>query len=126
VPSVVGMTLAEARDRLAQQPLTTTVVYKWARPLQRTDVVLGQYPRRGRLSSFDDVTLVLAKPRHGLVPDVKGRTLAQARLTLGRRKMHGEVERFGKGPPGEVVSQSPPPGVAARPGLTVKLVVARG
>jgi penicillin-binding protein 1A len=126
VPSVVGMTLAEARDRLAQQPLTATVVYKPAAPRQRTDIVLGQIPRRGRLSSFDDVTLVLAKPLHGTVPNVKGRTLAQARIALDKRKLRGEIARFGDGPPGLVVSQSPPAGVAATPGLTVKLVVARG
>jgi penicillin-binding protein 1A len=126
VPKVVGMTLAEARDRLAQQPLTPIVVYKPAEPRQRTDIVIDQIPRSGRLSSFDEVTLVLAKPLYGLVPDVEGRTLAQARRTLDRRKLRGEVTRFADGPPGQVVSQLPPPGVAAAPGLTVKLVVARG
>jgi penicillin-binding protein 1A len=126
VPTVVGMTLGEARDRLAEQPLETTVVYKWARPLQRTNVVLDQDPRRGRLSSFDEVTLVLGKPRYGLIPDVRGTVLARARRTLGKRRLQSEVVRFSEGPPGQVVSQSPPPGVAAARGMTVKLVVARG
>jgi membrane peptidoglycan carboxypeptidase len=126
VPRVIDMTLGEARDRLAQQPLTAKVVYKWARPLQRTDVVLDQEPRRGRLSSFDEVTLVLGKPRHGLIPDVHGITLGQARRLLSTRKLRGTVSRFGDGPPGRVLSQSPPPGVAAAPGMTVRLVVARG
>ena len=126
VPSVVGMTLGEARDRLALQPLTAKVVYKPAEARQRTDVVLGQFPRRGRLSSFEEVTLVLAKPIHGLVPDVQGDTLVEARRTLSSRKLRGEVARFGAGPPGQVVSQTPPPGVAAVPGMTVRLVVARG
>ena len=126
VPSVVELTLGEARDRLAQQPLTAKVVYKWARPLQRTDVVLDQEPRKGRLSSFDAVTLVLGKPRHGVIPDVHGRTLAEARRVLRKRKLRAQVTRFTEGPPGKVLSQSPPPGVAAAPGLTVKLVVARG
>jgi membrane peptidoglycan carboxypeptidase len=126
VPSVVGMTVGEARDRLAQQPLTPTIIYKPAEPLQRTDVVLGQIPRRGRLSSFDEVTLVLAKPLHGLIPDVQGATLARARQTLNRGQLRVRVTGFGSGPSGRVLSQSPPPGVAAAPGLTVKLVVARG
>jgi membrane peptidoglycan carboxypeptidase len=70
VPSVVGMTLAEARARLARQPLTPTVVYKPAERLDRTDVVLSQDPPKGRrLSSFDEVTLVFAKPAGRLVPD---------------------------------------------------------
>jgi penicillin-binding protein 1A len=125
VPAVVGMTLAEARDRLALQPLRFTIVYKPAKPLQPTNVVLGQIPRRGHLSSYDEVTLVLAKAMHGTVPNVEGATLAQARRKLDRRKLRGEVTRFSEGPPGRVVSQSPRPGLAAAPGMTVKLVVAR-
>jgi penicillin-binding protein 1A len=126
VPSVVGMTIAEARDRLVQQPLTPTIVYKPAKPLQRTDVVLGQIPRSGRLSSFDEVTLVLAKPMHGLVPNLEGATLAQARRKLGRRKLRAKITRYSDGPAGRIISQSPRPGVAATPGMTIKLVVARG
>jgi penicillin-binding protein 1A len=126
VPTVVGMTLGEARDRLAEQPLESTVVYKWARPLQRTNVVVDQDPRRGRLSSFDEVTLVLGKPRYGLVPDVRGTALAKARRMLGKRRLRSEVVRYSEGPPGQVVSQSPRPGVAAARRMTVKLVVARG
>jgi membrane peptidoglycan carboxypeptidase len=111
VPRVIDMTVGEARDRLAQQPLTAKVIYKWARPLQRTDVVLEQDPPSGdRLSSFSAVTLVLGKARHGLVPDVHGVTLGQARRVLATRKLRGTVTRFSEGPPGRVLSQSPPPG----------------
>ncbi len=68
VPRVVGSTLAEARDRLALQPLEYDVVYKPARKGQRLDVVLGQLPRKGTLSAYDKVILIMAKPRHGVVP----------------------------------------------------------
>ena len=52
------------------QPLTPQLVYKPAKAGQRIDVVLRQFPRAGTLSSFDRVTLVLAKPLHGLVPRI--------------------------------------------------------
>jgi len=40
IPRVVGMSLTRARQRLALQPLSTTIVYKPARPKQRIDLVL--------------------------------------------------------------------------------------
>jgi penicillin-binding protein 1A len=72
IPRVVGMTLARARLRLAGQPLSANLVYKPAVAKQRVDLVLDQFPRRGRASSWDTVTLVLAKPLHGVVPTVVG------------------------------------------------------
>jgi penicillin-binding protein 1A len=125
VPRVIGQTLSAAKARLALQPLTPTVVYKPARPRQRVDIVISQFPAKGRLSSFDTVTLVFAKAVHGLVPNVEGNSLAQARRRLRQRRLTGLVTGFTSGPSGQVVSQSPPGGVAAAPGMTVKLLVAR-
>ena len=125
VPRVVGQTLSQATARLALQPLTPTVVYKPALPRQRVDIVLSQFPAKGRLSSFDTVRLVLAKAVHGLVPNVEGSSLEQARRRLRTRKLSGVVTSFSSGPAGEILSQSPSSGVAAAPGMTVKLVVGR-
>jgi penicillin-binding protein 1A len=125
VPRVVGQSLRAAKERLALQPLTPEVIYKWARPRQRVDVVLGQFPAKGTLSSFDTVKLVLGRARHGLVPNVEGSSLAQAQEKLRKRKLRAEVARPSDGATGEVVSQSPPSGVAAAPGMTVRLVVRR-
>jgi penicillin-binding protein 1A len=125
VPDVVGWKLANARVRLEAQPLTPQLIYKPARPGQRVDIVLRQFPRTGRLSSFDKVTIVLAKPQHGVVPRIVGLTLRQARTKLRRLKLQPAV-RFGSGKPGRVVSQEPLSGVAAAPGMRVQLVVARG
>ncbi len=79
VPNVVGTTYDVARARLAAQPLTPLVVYKPASPEQPLGVVVKQIPRGGRLSSFDKVTIVFAKPLHGVVPNVVGLRLPQAR-----------------------------------------------
>jgi penicillin-binding protein 1A len=123
VPRVVGWKLHDAETRLQAQPLTPQLVYKPAEPKQRVDIVLGQYPSSGRLSSFDKVTLVLAKPLHGVVPRVVGMQLRDAVAKLRRLRMTGvAVGRTD----GRVVSQAPVAGVAAAPGLQVKLIVAAG
>src|SRR5439155_25938254 len=72
IPRVIGWKVSRARIRLAAQPLTPNIVYKPARAKQRLDPVLDQFPRKGRASSYDTVTLVLAKPLHGIVPAVVG------------------------------------------------------
>jgi penicillin-binding protein 1A len=125
VPNVVGSTLATARIRLEAQPLTPQPIYKPATAGQRVDVVLGQFPKKGRLSSFDKVTIVLAKPQHGVVPEIVGLNLRRARAQLRKLKLTPSV-RFGSGKAGRVVSQDPVAGVAAAPGMRVRLVVGRG
>jgi penicillin-binding protein 1A len=122
VPRVVGSTLAEARARLAAQPLTPKYVYAPAKPLQKLNVVLRQYPSRGTLSSYDKVTLVLPKALQGVVPKVVGLRLARAAALLERYHMKWKVR--GSAPPrAKVIAQSPRWRVAARRGLVVRLVV---
>jgi membrane peptidoglycan carboxypeptidase len=125
VPDVVGYQLVNARIRLEAQPLTPQLIYKPAKPGQRVDIVLRQFPRAGRLSSFDKVTIVLAKPQHGVVPKIVGLTLRQARAKLHKLKLQPTV-RFGSGKPGRVIAQEPLAGRAAAPGMKVQLIVARG
>ncbi len=126
IPRVVGMTLTRAKLRLAGQPLTANIVYKPAQPKQRIDLVLDQFPRRGRAASWDTVTLVLAKPLHGVVPHVIGLSVAQARSRLRARGLVPGIARFAEGRAGRVLAQIPVPGVAASPRMPVKLVVGHG
>jgi hypothetical protein len=122
VPRVVGQTVAAARAHLEAQPLTPAYVYKPAAPRQRLGIVLGQFPARGTLSSYDKVTLVLAKPLHGTVPKVKGLSVERAQAKLRQRKLVGVVHGVGA----HVVSQQPSAGVAAAPGMRVTLVLGHG
>src|SRR5215210_826990 len=125
VPSLVGRTVAQARARLAQQPLTPAYVYEPARPLQRLGVVVRQYPAAGTLSSYDRVTLVLPKALHGEVPRVVGLRFARATARLERYGLKWKVD--GSPAPGaKVVSQTPRWHVAAKRGLVVTLVVKGG
>jgi penicillin-binding protein 1A len=126
IPRVVGMTLARAKLRLAGQPLTANIVFKPARAKQRIDLVLDQFPRRGRAASWDTVTLVLAKPLHGVVPRVVGLSLPQARARLRARGLVPGIARFTDGRAGRVFAQIPVPGVAAAPHMQVRLIVGHG
>jgi penicillin-binding protein 1A len=126
VPRVVGMSLARAKLRLALQPLTASVVYKPAVAKQRVDLVLDQFPRKGRLSSHDTVTLVLAKPLHGIVPKVTGLSLSAARRKLRGRGLVPVIDRFADGRSGRIVAQMPIAGVAAAPQMKIRLIVGHG
>ena len=126
IPRVVGWTLARAKIRLAAQPLTPNIVYKPASPKQRVDLVLDQFPRKGRASSWDTVTLVLAKPLHGVVPKVVGLSLRQARARLRGRGLVPGIARFADGRAGLVLAQMPVAGVAAAPRMKVRLIVGHG
>jgi penicillin-binding protein 1A len=126
IPRVVGMTLTRAKLRLGEQPLTANIVYKPAQAKQRVDIVLDQFPRKGRLSSWDKVTLVLAKPLHGVVPRVVGLSLADARRRLRRKGLTPTVDRFADGRAGRVIAQMPVAGVAASPHMQVRLVIGHG
>jgi penicillin-binding protein 1A len=125
VPTVIGYTLQAAKARLALQPLTANIVYKPARPGQRLNRVVGQFPRSGHASSFDQITLVLAKPLHGTVPKIVGLTLARARARLHAAGL-GLLVPANATDSQVVLSQWPRPGVAAGPGMRVKVTLRRG
>jgi penicillin-binding protein 1A len=125
VPSVVGDRVELALQRLVAQPLTPSYVYKPAKPGQRLGVVLAQYPSRGRLTSYDRVMLVVPRALHGVVPNVVGLDLRQARKRLNKKNLSPFVVRFAKGKPGRVLAQKPRAGVAAAAKLRISLVVGR-
>jgi beta-lactam-binding protein with PASTA domain len=100
------------------------VIYKPARPGQRLDVVLGQLPRRGTLSAHDVVTLILARPRFGVVPSVVGMPVPRAVERLEQLKLHPAV--VGGTTDGRVIRQQPQGRVAAAPGMPIRLVVSAG
>ena len=127
VPVLLRTELSEARAQLAAQPLTPTVVYKWARPGQRPGMVVGQFPKSGTLSANDEVTLIVTKPRYGVVPRVVGLGLERALRRLERVRLRPVVPgRDGDDRSPRIVRQFPAGGVAAAPGMTVRLVVAKG
>jgi penicillin-binding protein 1A len=126
VPALVRTDVDEARARLAAEPLTPTVIYKWARPGQRPGIVVGQIPKSGTLSANEEVTLIVTKPRYGVVPTVVGLKLERALGRLERRKLRAVVpERHEDDMSRRIVRQVPRAGVAAAPGMAVRLVIAK-
>ena len=124
VPDVRGQTLADAEARLDAQPLTPEVVFRPAEPLEPVGVVVDQRPRRGYAETFDRVILIVTKPLHGVIPHLVGASLEEAELRLQKLKLEPEI-RWRVGKSGTVLEQRPTPGLAAAPGLKVRLVVAR-
>src|SRR5205085_9637726 len=114
---VVGETYALAKARLDAQPLTPVVVYKPASAGQPLHVVVKQIPAKGRLSSYNRVTIVFAKPLHGVVPRVVGLQVPAARRQLERLKLKPVLHGSGL----EIFRQQPHAGVAAGPGLPITL-----
>jgi penicillin-binding protein 1A len=127
VPNVVGQPIDLAKARLSYQPLKAKIVYKPLSPRQRPGIVLRQYPRSGTLSSYDSVTLFLGKALHGIVPRVTGLKLERARTKLEEARLLPRVVREvpHQGGIGRVLFQAPKGGVAASPGMEIRLVVAR-
>ncbi len=124
VPDVRTLTLAEAQARVEAQPLTAELVYKPAAPLQQPGVVVDQRPKRGYRSSYDRIILVVSKATEGVIPNLVGRDIADARRRLRRLKLEPAIT-WVEGGSGKVVEQKTLAGLAAAPGVKVKLVVSR-
>ncbi len=118
----MGTRSPDAKARLEATPLSSTVLYKPAQPGQRVGVVVGQIPAGGKLSAGSNVMLVLPKPQHGVVPKLVGLRVSAARRRLEPLALDVDVQGA---PSGEVVAQTPRPGVAAAPGMRVVLSAKR-
>ncbi|MFQ5426675.1 MAG: penicillin-binding transpeptidase domain-containing protein, partial [Gaiellales bacterium] len=123
VPDLIGERLVTAETRLAQQPLQPDLLSRVAEPGEKLGVVVDQFPKRGTLSSYDTVRLVVAKATEGVVPNVVGLPLLEAQDLLVKRRLQPVAAGEGEGQAGVVVSQSPSPRVAAAPGMQVELIV---
>ena len=128
VPSVIGMSFDDATAALSSRPLRAHAIYKPAVPGQPVGVVIGQIPSVGSyLTALDTEQLVLARPTHGTVPNVVGMPTQKALDLLAGRGLEpvvgGLVQSGGSSE--RVLAQEPRAGVAAGPGLGVKLFVAR-
>src|SRR5262245_59473575 len=125
VPKVVGQPVRVALQTLVAQPLTPSYIYKPAKAGQRLGVVVAQYPKKGTLSSYDRVMLVVPRATHGVVPKVVGLKLSKARQRLRKMHLDPRVTGFTNGAAGRVLEQRPRAGVAAAANMTVRLVVGR-
>jgi membrane peptidoglycan carboxypeptidase len=126
VPSVVGMRLADAKDRLYSMPLTAEVIWRPARAGQRLGRVIGQRPDSGTLSSWSTVRIVLPRATNGRVPDLVGMDIDDASRRLAKRTLTLKQSYVDGGKAGVVLAQFPRSGLAATRNMTVRLVVGTG
>jgi penicillin-binding protein 1A len=127
VPDVTGLAIADARDRLAAQPLGVEPIGIPAKTGSRPGVVVRQEPRPGGFASAaSDVRLWITRPdpRYGLFPNLVGSSLLDAQERLRGLKARVRVS-YAAGRSGVVLEQKPAPGVAAGPRLRVTLVIGR-
>ncbi len=124
VPDVRRLTAADAQIRVEAQPLTAELVYKPAAALQPVGVVVDQSPKTGYLSAYNRLLLVVSKATQGVIPNLVGRSLDDARLRLKKLKLEPRVQ-WRAGTSGRVLEQRPRAGLAAAPGVKITLVVAR-
>jgi eukaryotic-like serine/threonine-protein kinase len=129
VPSVKGLTLAQAQQKIRQVGLTPGRVVSLtstqfpAGQVTDTDPTAGQTPPVGTT-----VTIFVSSGKPQVtVPDVTGQPEAAARATLSSRgfKVTTSDQTSSTITPGTVISQSPAGGQNAASGSTVNLVIAR-
>ncbi|MDQ3994612.1 MAG: PBP1A family penicillin-binding protein [Actinomycetota bacterium] len=126
VPRVVGASREAAEERLAGTPLRAEIITRPAKPGEPLDRVVAQYPASGTLSSWDTVRIVLPKSTHGAVPRVIGLDITNARQRLLGLGLVPLIAALADGSARTVVAQHPRAGVAAAPGMVIRLRVGRG
>jgi beta-lactam-binding protein with PASTA domain len=126
VPDVVGDPVAQARRRLHDADLQVrTRLVASSRP---SGTVLVQLPRAGnRLARGDVVALDVANAATIRVPQVVGRTVAEAKRALRSVGLSSSVSKVPSSKPhGTVLGQSPGAGAKVRRGTAVALRVSTG
>jgi serine/threonine-protein kinase len=128
-PDLRGLTVSEAIITARESGLGLIESRQRSHPTVARGLVLDQTPepatsiRRGRVVEV----VTSSGPPAGLVPDLRGLTRRQAEITLQREAFSqgrlARVRRADVTVP-TVVYQYPPPGVTARKGMAVSLVVA--
>ena len=125
VPLVIGMSADEAVAQLGAQPLGAEIAYVPAKPGKTPGLVVNQEPRRGGLSANDSVQLWVSKAQYGQLPNFVGSSVEDVNRELRRLKLRAQAATA-KGPSGRSSASARGPGVAVKPGLTVRLVVGDG
>jgi beta-lactam-binding protein with PASTA domain/predicted Ser/Thr protein kinase len=130
VPDVVGDPLQTAQVKLSQAGLKVDVVQE-ASDTAPKDEVISQDPRAGdQVATDSTVTLTVSTgPEAVAVPDLRGKTLDEARSLLADLDL--EVGKITKTDApdvaeDEVISSDPPGGAQAAPGSKVDLEVGTG
>ena len=131
VPSIIGKTITEAQQVLADAGLKMKVAKTVIDPEKPKDVVISQDPGPGtKIDKGETVEVVVSKgPNLGAVPNVVGRsrTDAEAALKAAGFELGNATEAYSTSvEKGTVSSQDPQAGAQASKGSPVSIVISKG
>ncbi|MDP9828268.1 serine/threonine-protein kinase [Kineosporia succinea] len=130
VPAVTGMRESDAQRVLVLQGLTPDIDEQFSSEVDAGTVISSSPAGGGDVKKNGTVTIVVSKGRELVaVPDVKGKTLADAtgELEGAGLKVGDTSEQYNaKVDEGKVISSAPKAGNKVAPGREVKLVVSKG
>jgi eukaryotic-like serine/threonine-protein kinase len=128
VPSVVGLSEAEATKRLENNGFKVTTMEQFSKTVPRGQVI-GTTPAAGtQLSTLQPVTLLVSRGANTvLVPSVVGLNDQAALTALSNAGLSGtEVQKDSTEPAGKVLSQSPGAGKRVARGSQVTIFASTG
>jgi beta-lactam-binding protein with PASTA domain len=127
LPSLTGLSLDEARAAVEKARLEFGEASERHDPAPKGKVI-EQDPGAGRVKVGTPVNVVVSKgPETGLVPDVKGKSFAEASSAItgaGFQVVREDV--FNDAPVDQIVDQQPAPSAKVEKGSEVKLIVSKG
>jgi eukaryotic-like serine/threonine-protein kinase len=129
VPSVTGLTLAQAQKAVVDAHLVPAVKYEASSTTPKGQVVSSNPPSGDDVSKGSTVTLLVSTgPQDVKVPNVTNQQYTQAQNTLQNLglQVQQKTDNSSTQPSGTVLSQSPGAGTAVPPGSTVTLTVSGG
>ena len=130
VPSVAGMTAAEAESRLSQYGIKVTRSEEYSSTVPAGSVISQSVSAGGSVAKNTTITIVISKGTELVtVPDVTGMDAASAESKLtqsGLSAVRGSSEYSDAVPEGSVISQSVSAGSKAARNSTVTIVISKG
>jgi len=128
VPSVAGLSEAEATKRLENNGFTVTTMQQFSKTVPRGQVIGTTPPAGTQLSTVQPVTLLVSRGANTvLVPNVVGLNDQAALSALSNAGLSGtEVQKDSTEPAGKVLSQSPGAGKRVARGSQVTIFASIG
>ncbi|MEU5390492.1 Stk1 family PASTA domain-containing Ser/Thr kinase [Streptomyces tibetensis] len=130
VPSVTGLSLDEAKDKLAGDKYKFEVETKTRTSPEKPGTVLEQNPTTGEeVEKGSTITLIIAKEaQKSTVPDVLGRTCDEAKQQMQASNLVGnctEVDTDDDSQVGKVIATTPQAGTSVEPNSSVNIQIGK-
>lgn len=131
VPNIVGIKTADADKKLDDHGLIMNVIENQYNEEVAEDLIISQDPVEGfKVKEGREVKVIISKGTELFkVPNLRGKSLREAEITLTNTGLElGETEKIydNKYSEGLIISQDPGPGIRAKSGEKVVLIISKG